>query len=159
MACEQTGSSISKSKSIIVKMLLCEQSGNSSSKSIIMVKMLLVCEQTGSSSSRKSVNSSNMVEMLVVCEPVRSTIGAIILVKMLLVCEPSARNVALLGGSSDATFSTFQSQCGSLSSRKSFVSRQVMSPSRSCNYPRFSAHFWVCNCKAYMPVNIILRVM
>ena len=71
-----------------------------------------------------------IVEMLVVCEPVRSTIGAIILVKMLLVCEPSARNVALLGGSSDATFSTFQSQCGSLSSRKSFVSRQVMSPSR-----------------------------
>ena len=95
--------------------------------------MLVVCEQSGGS-------SSIMVKMLVACEPVLSSaqlltkhclvLSTILMVKMLLVCEPSARNAALLGGSSDATSSTFQTQCGSLSSSKSFVSRQVMSPSR-----------------------------
>ena len=72
-----------------------------------------------------------MVEMLVVCEPVRSTIGAIILVKMLLVCEPSARNVALLGGSCDATSSTFLSQCGSFSSQIVCISSGDVTISKS----------------------------
>ena len=127
-------------------------------------------------------------------------LSTIHMVEMLLVCEPSARNVALPGGSSDATSSTFQSQCGSLSSQIICISSGDVTISPSRNYPRFSAHFlmnfsnhqlffssfssvpfqkcnlntileypnfsqtlyyvfWVCNCKAGMPVNIILRVM
>ena len=87
---------------------------------VVVVWLLLVCEQSGGS-------SSIMVKMLVACEPVLSSaqlltkhclvLSTILMVEMLLVCEPSARNVALPGGSSDATFSTFQSQCGSLSSQ------------------------------------------
>ena len=46
---------------LMVEMLVaCEQTGSSSSKSSSsMVKMLLVCEQSGSVSSSKSVNSSS----------------------------------------------------------------------------------------------------
>ena len=36
----------------------------------IVENIHVACEQTGSSSSRKGVNSSSMVKMLVVCEPV-----------------------------------------------------------------------------------------
>ena len=39
----------------------------------IVENIQVACEQTGSSSSRKGVNSSSMVKMLVVCEPVLSS--------------------------------------------------------------------------------------
>ena len=112
--------------------------------------MLVVCEQSGGS-------SSILVKMLVACEPVLSSaqlltkhclvLSTIHMVEMLPVCEPSARNVALPGGSSDATSSTFQSQCGSLSSQIICISSGDVAISKS----RFSEVF----CSFFIGMNFI----